>query len=127
MAVIDAKVSGHTIPFSEHLVAGRWHQLATAKIPGNAMLDSISCPAVNRCIATGSTAPQGKQSPLAEEWNGTRWLRLKLPGPASATLSRLTHVTCPSAHACLAVGNNGRKPLAETWNGRTWKILATPG
>jgi YVTN family beta-propeller protein len=126
MAVINAKASGRTVPFSEQLVAGRWHQLATAKVPGNAMLDSISCPALNRCIAIGSTASHGKQSPIAEEWNGTRWLLLKLPGPTSATLSRLTHITCPSARACLAVGNDGRKPLAETWNGRSWRILATP-
>jgi hypothetical protein len=125
----NTESAGHAVPFSEQFVGGRWHLLtAAAKAPPNAELVSVSCPAVNRCIATGgATTHSGRQVPLAEEWNGTKWRVLTLAGPLSPSLSVLDHVSCTGPNACLAVGNVGMRTLAEIWNGSRWRILATPG
>jgi YVTN family beta-propeller protein len=127
VAVGDARLSGRTVPFAEQLSGGRWHLLPRpARAPADGELGSVSCPAVNRCVATGSAASHGTQAPLAEAWNGTSWRVLTVPGPASATLSVLSHVWCTSPASCLAVGNDGMKTLAERWNGRSWTVLPAP-
>jgi hypothetical protein len=128
MAVGYASVADRVEPFTERLAGGKWTLLAQAgRTPANSVLDSVSCTAVNHCIATGGTTGHGKNAPLAEAWNGTRWQVLKVPGPASPTLSLLDQVSCTRASFCLAVGNDGSHTLAELWNGTTWRLLTTPG
>jgi hypothetical protein len=128
MAVGFASVADRVVPFTERLAGGRWTLLAlSARTPANSVLDSVSCTAVNRCITTGGTTGHGKDSPLAEAWNGSGWRILKVPGPLSPTLSVLDQVSCTGASFCLAVGNDGSHTLAEQWNGTRWRVQATPG
>lgn len=47
--------------------------------------------------------------------------RVQAPRPAE-----LRSVSCSSATACTAVGDQGNSVLVERWNGRRWSIQATP-
>jgi hypothetical protein len=46
--------------------------------------------------------------------------------PNSEHQNVLGGVSCPSARACMAVGQSDPLTLAEHWNGTTWTILAAP-
>jgi hypothetical protein len=69
---------------------------------------------------------------LAEEWNGRRWKLQHAPTLPGALGSELAGVACPSATACVAVGDrtnlfyNPVAPLAERLNGTGWSIQPTP-
>jgi hypothetical protein len=58
---------------------------------------------------------------FTEIWNGTSWADGTIPNP---TVTDLEAVSCPSATACLAVGDDtsdsGVLPLAAQWNGTAW-------
>jgi hypothetical protein len=106
----------------------RWAIQPTSTIQ-NASLSSVSCPAVNSCVAVG--AVNGKT--LAEHWNGHRWATLRTPPhPRHGSGGALNAVSCPSRTACTAVGlysdsSGGQHALAEHWNGTTWAVQSTPG
>jgi len=89
-------------------------------------LGGASCSSAKACLAVGYYSNSVGLKTLAEAWNGTAWRILTTPNPAGATDSELAGVSCSSAKACIAVGNNGYKTLAEAWNGTKWRILATP-
>jgi hypothetical protein len=61
---------------------------------------------------------------LAERWNGTNWSIQETPNPT--TNSKLDGVSCTSAKACTAVGEDSGRGLAESWNGTTWSVQSTP-
>jgi len=69
--------------------------------------------------------------PLAERWNGRKWVIRRTPDRAAARVSSLSGVSCVSATACTAVGSSfGRRiavftTLAERWNGTRWVIQHT--
>lgn len=73
-------------------------------------------------------------APLVERWNGRAWSLQRVPIPVerggpvpSAGGSALFAVSCASARACTAVGDNGKQgPLVERWNGRRWAIQRAP-
>ena len=59
------------------------------------------------------------------------WSIQSTPNPTGVSASALEGVSCPSATACIAVGDiNGISgpvgPLAEQWNGTAWSIQANP-
>jgi hypothetical protein len=65
---------------------------------------------------------------VAERWNGRTWRIVPTFKPAPAGPNAIFNaVSCTSATACTAVGNQTpTKTLAERWNGRTWHLQATP-
>lgn len=83
--------------------------------PAAAVLDAVSCTAVNNCEAVGRAGRSG----LAEHWNGSTWTAQSLP----ATVTQLVGVSCVSATDCEAVGSG-----AANWNGSTWtaQTLVSP-
>jgi hypothetical protein len=96
-------------------------------------LTAVSCTAAGACTAVGSYTTSTRTSvSLAERWNGTRWATQAVPGPAGATGSELTAVSCTATRACAAVGLYARsagpaQPQAEAWNGARWAVQAVPG
>jgi hypothetical protein len=48
-----------------------------------------------------------------------------VPSPNRVTEDFLADVSCASATACMAVGDNGRT-LAESWNGTSWSLVSSP-
>jgi hypothetical protein len=69
--------------------------------------------------------------PLAERWNGQKWTILSTPSPQGAVQAFLGGVSCSSASACTADGEQHSAAgivhtLAERWNGTAWLIQPTP-
>jgi hypothetical protein len=94
------------------------------------ILQGVSCTSATACIAVGVSFANVSTPPLAERWNGTRWILQSVPSPPGATFSELQQVSCTSAKACIAVGDYGDSAgtyftLAERWDGTRWTILPT--
>ena len=95
---------------------------------------AASCPAWNRCFASGYTFPSGATfaHPLIETWNGGTWTTqhpVETPAPHSG--DSLQHVSCVSRSHCESVGysfvphvSNSDQTLAEMWNGHVWTFSA---
>ena len=97
------------------------------------ILVGVSCSSATACTAVGNTNATGSRfGTLAERWNGTKWVLQSTPKPVTgANGSELLGVSCPSARACIAVGDSNitdskSDTLAERWNGRKWAIQPTP-
>jgi hypothetical protein len=111
----------------------RWRIQATPSLPGNAvkLLAGVACTSRSFCMAVGGEfdpATGELLGTLAERWNGHTWRIVPTFKPAPAGRNAfLNGVSCTSATACTAVGNQTvAKTLAERWNGRTWQVQATP-
>jgi hypothetical protein len=91
------------------------------------VLLGVSCPSAAACIAVGGYAPRsGALVLLAERWNGRKWAVQRTPEPPGSKASVLLGVSCSSARACTAVGQDTKGTLAERWNGRMWAVQPTP-
>ena len=91
----------------------------------------MSCTSATACTAAGFYSNATTTVTLAERWNGTRWSIQTTPNPAGASsYSILQGVSCTSATACTAFGEDGNGTtdvtLAERWNGSRWSIQHTP-
>jgi hypothetical protein len=113
---------------------GKSWQVQTTATPKGAfstILSGVSCASTNRCIAAGAALyNDGAISrPLAEAWNGTSWRVQVTPAPKGATNILLLGVSCSSAGACTAAGDDnvsGRaEAVAERWNGKRWAVQTT--
>ncbi|HZI77272.1 MAG TPA: hypothetical protein VFD73_25180, partial [Gemmatimonadales bacterium] len=88
--------------------------------------NSVSCTSTTACTAAGSyTDKTGRTVTLAERWNGSEWTIQTTANPASGN-TELLGVSCTSASACTAVGQQASGTFAERWNGSTWSISSTP-
>jgi hypothetical protein len=73
--------SGHPRMLAERWNGTRW-SIQRASNPGGGSAVGVtvaaaSCPSASSCVAVGSYRDQGGARPLAEEWNGVRWLTLR--------------------------------------------------
>jgi hypothetical protein len=115
--------------------ARRWKVEPTPNPAGAdiSVLSSVACVSGRACTAVGSLAATASSPtlPLAERWNGKRWRIQPTPAP-QGTSDVLYGLSCPSAHACVAVGDAFQKavrsdtPLIEAWNGKHWSVQASP-
>jgi hypothetical protein len=93
----------------------RWSLSRT--VPGNELLNGVSCTSSNQCTAVGGdyTTPA-----IVERWQGSMWSVARLP-ISTAKLSLLNGVSCVAANACIAVGlvgpgNGTPLPLVASFN-----------
>jgi hypothetical protein len=136
-------------PFVERSHAGRW-TIDHAPSPGvrgrsrGAWLSRVSCASARACVAVGFTGLFGVSAdgaPLAERFNGRRWVVEPIVVPAQIVHSHhyfgagLISVSCPSSKACVAlglyqhIGSDGSKafvPFGERWDGRRWSFDPLP-
>jgi len=119
---------------AERWNGANWMLLAAKSPPGgnSTILEGVSCPAANMCVAVGSHAGPTSTVPVAERWNGTAWTAISPVVPAHATFTEFRGVSCSSAKTCTAVGDTNTggsvvRPLAERWNGTAWKVQPVPG
>ncbi len=96
-------------------------------------LDSTSCPTTTECLSAGSYYNSAiLQRTLAEEWNAPDRSEFTTPPNPSVThASQLIGISCASATACIAVGDQPYtashvKALAESWDGTAWTVHSTP-
>jgi hypothetical protein len=82
------------------------------------------------CIAVGPCLPTS--CPI-EQWDGTDWVTVAAPLPAStqAASGFLSAVSCASINSCTAVGTYGTHasstlPLVEHWDGQQWALQNAP-
>lgn len=124
----------------EHWNGKEWSQQEIPNPTGalESYLNGVSCTSATACTAVGLYENSAKAIvPLAEHWNGTGWSIQTTPIPPGANgASEMLSVSCLSATACTAVGDDyitppgqeGQKSvtLSEFWNGTEWTVQ-TPG
>ena len=91
---------------------------------GAEMLEGVSCPAAQGCVAVGST---DSAEAVALGWNGRAWTTQLALGSRVRGRGYLLHtVSCSSPDACIAGGdrftehNPRNVRLWALWNGATW-------
>ena len=110
-------------PVADHWNGASW-KLLHPQIPAGAVdsfLSAVSCSGVGACTATGYWVDETfAWHTLAERWDGTGWAiqTTRTPGVEKA----LTGVSCPTATACIAVGDH----FVETWDGSSWTLQPLP-
>jgi hypothetical protein len=113
---------------AEQRTASGWKVLPTSS-PGAAVnvLAGVSCPAKGLCIAVGYYNTSSGPQPLAEQWDGTSWTVLTVPGSGM-----LNAVSCAAPDSCQAVGSfkagqtSPQQAIALGWNGSSWQNEPTP-
>ncbi len=122
--------------FAERWNGRRWSPLRMRTPAGGQAIEinGVSCPATRDCIAVGSYTPtDGHQTPLAERWDGRRWLIEKTADPSRRLDTTLSSVSCSSRRECVAVGkysalgSESQVPVAEQRNGGLWALYSLPG
>ena len=118
--------------FTEVWNGAKWH-VSTVRRQVSVFIGA-SCPARNRCFASGYTFPSltTYARALVETWNGRSWTTQQIVQTA-APLSGgdLQHVSCVNRSDCEAVGerfnpkSNAEATLAEKWNGHRWTVQTT--
>ena len=118
-------------PITESWDGRTWSLVALPEPVGTTSiaLNAVSCPAVDECLAVGSSSSEdfnyGHPEELVEAWDGSAW-RILPPAltPVTGAASRFTSVSCAGPGACVAAGDVGSYPdtypLVESWNGSTW-------
>lgn len=101
-------------------LAERWngHAWAASRPPtrSSESLWGVSCPAATRCYAAGGD--DLGQGALVDEWNGKSWTRSYPVVASDGDYPILKSVSCSSATACLAVGNNADGVFTERLTGQ---------
>jgi hypothetical protein len=117
----------------------RWRQVGVPMPPGakRSVLYGVSCPGATACVATGEWAksknPTAASFALTARWDGAHWRRIASPKPA-VHRAPLFDVSCPSATACMAVGEGWTSvnhsqaivPISEELTGAKFAAVATP-
>ena len=131
-AVGAASRSGtaHARLLAERFNGKRWSVQRPPR-PGNAKsgyLTGVWCTWPTICTAVGYyERAKGRVPPLAERWNGKRWLVQHVPLPGGASEGHLLGVSCPSNGSCTAVGyirtgTGAYAALAERLSGQKWSL-----
>ena len=105
---------------AEHWNGLTWTIQSTPNANEDNELAGVSCPSANTCVAVGSAFPAAdpqeagfEQPTLIERWNGSSWSIQPSPPSGGA----LNAVSCTSATACTAVGD---EQLTDVWDGSSW-------
>jgi hypothetical protein len=98
--------SGAIVPLAERWNGTAWTTQATPNQPSTSLLSGVSCASATACTAVGWYAESNSEptAPFAEGWNGASWTVQTTPSPAGTDWSPLNAVSCASATACTAVG-----------------------
>lgn len=116
-------------PLAESWNGSTWSVVSTPPVAsGDSLLNSISCPKANDCVAVGHMFVQQTSQALVEQWNGSAWAIAPSPDPSFGD-TKLFGVSCPTTTACKAVGTNDAtghdQTLVETFDGASWTIQAS--
>jgi hypothetical protein len=76
-------------------------------------LSGVSCATVSLCLAVG-------EGMLLDQWTGSGWAQLTVPGTGE-----LDGVSCTTITACVAVGQDEHlQAAAQAWDGTAWHPLS---
>lgn len=122
-----------------HPLTERWDGSAWAIQPTHYVLRgglaSVSCSSPTACTAVGGSGafPSAIGAALAERWVGGQWTIERVPKVRHALGEALRGVSCPTATACTAVGeefdrsSGNSDALVVSWNGHRWATRLTVG
>jgi hypothetical protein len=125
-------------PLAERWNGTAWSSLAISLPPGavDVTMLGLACTSDAMCIAVGAQRQPASWIPLVEQWNGATWSNVATPVPSNSTFSEFRGVTCTSASACTAVGDDAGPviggvgspsyTMVQRWNGTTWSLVSTP-
>ena len=122
----------------EYVVANAWQTLieswngaAWSIVPSpstsssqNNYLHGVSCVSATDCMAIGTYLTGQADLNLAESWNGSAWSMVPIPSTA-AYINSLAKVSCTSASACTAVGDQRGKggSTRPSWRRGTGRLV----
>jgi hypothetical protein len=117
----------NTSLFAERWNGSRWASQTVPNPAGTSfLLNSVSCIRPEHCTAVGG-AFNGTQyeASIVARANGSTWVLQKDATPAA---TMLFGVSCPTATACTAVGENTGfvAGVAEHWDGTSWALQHLP-
>jgi hypothetical protein len=111
-------------------VGGSWRVSAAPRVATSERLTAVDATGPADAWAVGSASSDVQSAPLAPlalRWNGTSWVSMVLPAPASIALSGVDART-PSD--VWAVGSSsdaaGPQPYVARFDGTSWRRVATP-
>jgi hypothetical protein len=104
-----------------------WSVISTpnpSPIPGNIELLSVSCSALDSCVAVGTGYTTSNAEALIETWDGTSWSL----SPGAVEDAVLQGVSCTGPNSCVAVGRSTttNQTVIESWNGTGWTLDPSP-
>jgi hypothetical protein len=111
---VGVSMGGEFNPVAASWDGERW---TGETIAGSTGLGGVSCASSTACTAVSSST--------VYRWNGEKWSTQPTPSPAGAKYSAFREVSCPSTHACIAVGSykdtieaiGPQYVLVERWTG----------
>ena len=128
----NAGTPRHTLVL--HWVGGAWTQVATANpLVGDNLLATISRDPAGDIWAAGySTTPSNGSQTLIERYNGTSFVAVASPSPATG-FNDIAGVVAINANSAWAVGDASDattgavfRNLIEHWDGSSWKTVKAP-
>ena len=83
------------------------------------LLTGVSCVTTSFCMATGTSAFPGNFQ--AEQWDGTNWTLVAIPGGTRTGVFDSMKISCPSTSMCLAAGSyqtssGTERVVADRWS-----------
>ena len=102
---------------------------ANAEPGQNVFLNSVACPVADGCVAVGTYARGGGETPMVATENAGSWeqpVQVSQPPDAvtEGTTGSLTSLSCASAGSCTAVGwyfgTSGQEPMVAVDTGSQW-------
>jgi hypothetical protein len=130
----SAQPAKGNVPLAMIWTGTRWRETAVPLPKGWAegQLDSVSCRSAAYCVATGEIGG-GRDTPIAETWNGRAWTVAELPRPSSPSyfLPLQTLVSCAAVRHCVASGTlltktGAGRPFIDTLTGTKWTTRSVP-
>lgn len=124
-------------PVSEIWNGSTWTDQGMPDPDDETSIYSVACASASSCEAVGVEST-GINVPVAEHWDGSSWSVQSAvdphpPGEPGGENSGLYGITCTSASACIAVGEQELfsqeqedPALAEKWNGTAWSLMPLP-
>jgi hypothetical protein len=112
--------------FIERRAGAKWSFALIPKQPGwrQTFLQGVSCTSRTSCTAVGGYETRAEAwFPLAERWDGSRWL---IQPAGRIQYGQLEAVSCISKDECIAVGTGVSSQLIERWRGASWSLVKAP-
>ena len=111
------------------VAATQWTPNSPTPIGTQSYDSGVSCVSSVFCVSTVLVPTSGPSTDV-QQWDGSSWSTVALPGQAGATAVMLSAVSCTSISFCMAVGiqdtSSGVLPIIYAWNGGAWSVSATP-
>jgi hypothetical protein len=103
------KAGNRQVTLSEFWNGSHWTLQATPALPNPkaSELVDVFCTVPFSCTAVGDATSTGQSgAPLAEHWNGAKWMVEPTPLPAGSSSGGLSGVSCLAVLNCTAVGSS---------------------